>query len=141
MNSITNRNRQKMKKNVTKKETQSTDGKVYYHITHGYDSWIKIQRRGLKASFDGYIYLLTRKDITNYVAVRQLGIIDSYGVLKVDSKGITGIVEDDNVAEFTAKYQRRVNQKMIKPEFIKPVNMYCVDLVAVEDFFRQVVMR
>ena len=114
---------------------------IYYHITRGYDSWLKIQRKGLKASFDGYIYLLTRKDITNYVAVRQLGIMDSYGVLKVGSEGITGIVEDDNVAEFTAKYQKRVKQEMIKPEFIKPVNMYCVDLVAVEDFFRQVVMR
>ncbi len=96
----------------------------YYHIARDFDSWLKIGREGLKASTDGYIYLLTTKDVALYVAVNQLCILDDYGLVKIDPKGITGVVEDDNVAEITACYQKRVKQALIESKYIKRINMY-----------------
>jgi len=103
----------------------------FYHITSGVDKWIKISKEGLRASSDGYIYLLTRKDIAGYVAVRQLGLWESYGLIRIDPKGITGVIKDDNVGERTAKYQRRIKQRIIKPEYVHLVNMYQVSKKAI----------
>ncbi|MDP3697451.1 MAG: hypothetical protein Q8R55_05535 [Candidatus Taylorbacteria bacterium] len=98
----------------------------FYHITEGLDSWSKIAKEGLKASPDGYIYLVTRKNIANYVVKNQLLLNNSYGLIRVNSKGITGCIENDNVGEITAKYQRRVKQAIIAPEYLRLVNMYWV---------------
>ena len=67
--------------------------------------------------------MLTRKDIADYVASNQLYLRGSYGLVEINPKGIAGIVEYDNVAEYPAKFQRRVRQSVIKPEFIKSVCM------------------
>jgi hypothetical protein len=93
--------------------------KSYYHITRGVKESAKIAEEGLKASKDGYIYLITRKDVASYVAVFQLGIRDEYGLLKVDPKGIVRAVENDCVGEYPAPYQRRVKQDVIKPKYLK----------------------
>ncbi|MFA5316092.1 MAG: hypothetical protein WC369_01555, partial [Dehalococcoidales bacterium] len=65
------------------------------------------------------IYLITRKDVAPYVAVFQLGICNEYGLLKVDPKGIVRAVENDCVGEYSAPYQRRAKQNVIKSKYLK----------------------
>ena len=96
----------------------------YYHVTRSFEETISIHNEGLKASHDGYIYLLTRKDIAAYVAAYQLFVTKDYGVMHIDPKGITGSIEPDNVGELTAIYQKRVKQELIKPEFITTWKMF-----------------
>jgi hypothetical protein len=93
--------------------------KSYYHITRGAEEAAKIVKEGLKASKDGYVYLITRKDVAPYVAVFQLGMCNGYGLIKVNSKGILRVVENDCVGEYSAPYQRRVKQDVIKPKYLK----------------------
>jgi hypothetical protein len=98
----------------------------YFHITNDLDSYQSIKDKGLKADQDGYIYLLTSKKIAAYVAKNQLFYNSHFALLEINAKGIEAVIESDNVAEFTAPYQRRVKQPLIKPDFIKLVNMYNV---------------
>jgi hypothetical protein len=105
--------------------------KYYYHITRDFESWQGIGREGLRASAcDGYIYVLTTKDIAGYVAKNQLGVRDSFGLVRIDPKGVTGAVENDNVAEFTAPYQRRIRQDFIEARHIKLMDMCFVSKAA-----------
>lgn len=100
----------------------------YYHIT-SFDSYLKeIKECGLHSDKEGYIYLLTRKDVAGYVALNQLGFMDSFALLEISENGIIAKIEDDNVAEITAKWQKRVKQEQIKPDHIKFENMYHVKL-------------
>jgi len=100
--------------------------KYYYHITPEHEDWMKIGQEGLKASEDGYIYLLITKDndVVHSVALNQISAFKNYGLIRIDSKGITGAIENDDVAEYTTRYQRRVKQQLVRPEFIKILNMY-----------------
>jgi len=99
----------------------------YYHIIESLDIWLSIKKEGLKSSDEGYIYLLTNKDVAWHVAPYQLGYMESYGLLEINPGGITSPIEDDNVAEVTAKYQVRVKQNIINPKFVKYINMYWVN--------------
>ncbi len=95
----------------------------FYHITPDFKSWQRIEREGLSASPDGYIYVLTRNEIAGTVAQNQLGIMDTFFLMRIDPKGVTGAVEHDNVAESTASYQRRIRQDLIESQYIRLVNL------------------
>jgi hypothetical protein len=88
-----------------------------YHIT-SLEAMTSILKEGLKAGDEGYIYLFTEKDVATYMAKNQLGFTDSYQLLEINPKGIEVSLEADNVGEFTAKYQVRIKQKVILPEYI-----------------------
>lgn len=104
----------------------------YYHVTGSFEETISIQKEGIKASHDGYIHLLTRKDITVYVALNQVGATKEFGVIHIDPKGITGSIEPDNtVGELTVFYQKKVKQEVIKPEFITTWKMCWVTQKAI----------
>lgn len=100
----------------------------YYHITSFESYHQSIKHDGLHAGEEGYIYLLTRKDISGYVAVNQLGIMDSFALLEIFPEGIHADIEPDRVAEFTAEWQVRVKQDFIDAEFIEIEDMYHVKL-------------
>ncbi len=78
----------------------------------------------MRASADGYIYLLTSKANAAYVAKNQLGYSDNFGLLKINSEGIAKELEADNVGEITASQQRRIKQDLIKADFISLEGMY-----------------
>lgn len=103
----------------------------YYYVTSSFEASVSIYKEGIKASHDGYIPLLTRKDITGYVALNQVGATKEFGVIHIDPKGITGSIEPDNVGELTAIYQKRVKQELIKPEFITTWKMFWVTKEAI----------
>ena len=80
-----------------------------FHITT-FENYLEIQKNGLRASADGYIYLLTSKENVGYVAMNQLGYTDNFGLLKINREGIIKELEPDNVGEITASQQRRIKQ-------------------------------
>ena len=45
--------------------------------------------------------------------------IEGYAVIEIDSAGITGPVEFDDVTDSTQPYQRRIVQDLIEPRFLK----------------------
>ena len=94
-----------------------------YHIAD-FENCLEIFKNGLRASVDGYIYLLVSKESAAYVAKNQLGYTDNFGLLKINSEGIVKELETDNVGEITASQQRRVKQDLIKAEFISFDGMY-----------------
>jgi hypothetical protein len=97
---------------------------VYYHVTKGLENFMSIKETGLKAGEDNYIYLLTSKEVAAYVAKFQLGYTENYCVLEIDPYGINRNIEDDNVGELTAPYQKRIRQNIIMPEYIELEDMY-----------------
>ncbi len=94
-----------------------------FHITT-FENFPEILENGLRASADGYIYLLTSKKIATYIAKNQLGYTDNFALLEINSEGIVKKLEADNVGEITASQQRRIKQDLIKSEFIRFESMY-----------------
>ena len=94
-----------------------------FHITT-FENCLEILKNGLRASADGYIYLLTAKASAAYIAKNQLGCTDNFGLLKINSEGIVKKLEADNVGEITASQQRRIKQDLIKSDFISLEGMY-----------------
>lgn len=90
----------------------------YYHITPTFDNWISIMENGLIANQEGYIYLLTNKEVAGYVALNQLGCYSNYFLLEINEEGLDVITEPDLVGEITAKYQVRIKQEVLHPKFI-----------------------
>ena len=98
----------------------------YYHITENLEAYQSIKATGLNADEEGYIYLLTNKNIAGYVAKNQLGYRGSFALLQINSKGIDEKPEMDNVGEYTAQYQRRIKQSLIETKYIKLENMHFI---------------
>ena len=99
----------------------------YYHIT-ALENVDMIKEKGLIAGPDKHIYLFTDLNIKNWafnfdgylpdiIAGRQV-FLEKYCLLTIDAAGITKKIKDDNVAEHTARFQRRVKQVCVNPEFI-----------------------
>jgi hypothetical protein len=93
----------------------------YYHIT-SFQGWLAIKDKGLKASEDGYIYMLDDDKVATYVALHQLGIPE-FGLFEIDPSGIKGKLEPDLVGELTAKHQYRVKQGIIDKKYLKNLGM------------------
>ena len=94
-----------------------------YHITN-FGNHIAILRNGLRASADGYIYLLTSKEYAGYIAKNQLGYTSAYGLLQINSKGVVKELEADNVGEIKASQQKRIKQDLIEARFVSFEGMY-----------------
>lgn len=101
--------------------------KYYYHIT-ALENVEKIKEKGLIAGPDKHIYLFTNLNIKNWafnfdgylpdiIAARQV-FLEKYCLLTIDATGISKKINEDNVAEHTARFQRRIKQVRINPEFI-----------------------
>ncbi len=97
--------------------------KYYYHIT-SFEGWLAIKEKGLRCSFDGYIYLLDTDRMANYVAYSQLGKFQNYGLYRVDPEGINAEFEQDKVGEITTKQQFMVKQPVILPKYLKDMGMF-----------------
>jgi hypothetical protein len=78
----------------------------------------------LKSSRDGYIHVITNKHIAGVVAESQLHTRNDYGVVRIILKGVTGVIENDDVEEFTARFQRRIKQDFIEPKYLGKGDMY-----------------
>lgn len=97
----------------------------YYHLSY-IENRGSIVKSGLKANDDGEIFVITKKDIAPYIAANQI-FTRTYDIYSIDSKGVTGEVTADNVAELTAPHQRIIKQEVIDPKHIKWLGTY--DLV------------
>lgn len=98
----------------------------YYHIT-SLEDLRGILKTGLNGTVEGQIFVMTDKRCAPSIAVTQCGYED-YVLLEINSKGITGKIEMDNVAELTAKWQRIIYQKVIDPKYIRPLGIYKVSI-------------
>jgi len=92
----------------------------YYHVTD-FKGWIKIQKEGIKAT-DGQIFVFDNLEVIPSAARNQL-LLEDYGIFEIDSKGITGTIENDLVGEFTAQHQFIINQDTIDDKYINSLGM------------------
>jgi len=105
--------------------------KKYYHITNC-ENAVSILTNGIKCNEDfeiflfddvGYKFLGYTSTVANHIAKNQI-FLDKYAMFEIDAKGITGHIENDNVAEITAKWQYILKQDIIKPEYINFYGCY-----------------
>ena len=101
------------------------DKKKYYHVST-FKGYVGVMNEGLKASEDGYIYLLDNEDVATYMArwLHEPILEPSFAVFEISSDGIHGEIEFDEGGldldtKYTNKYQYRVKQEVIEPKFIK----------------------
>lgn len=87
--------------------------KHYFHLT-SIENTEKIIRDGIRSDEDGYIYLMNinSKVVQYHIAINQV-FIDQYALFKINERALNAVVEKDNVAEITSKYQCRVKQNLI----------------------------
>jgi hypothetical protein len=72
-----------------------------------------IQNEGIRASDDGAIYAFTHMVVANTVARDQV-FTDRYAIFRILTRGVSGEVLPDNVAEFASPFQRRIMQQRIE---------------------------
>lgn len=102
----------------------------YYHVTR-LETYEKILLEGLKCNNEGNIFVFENKAVkqiigneefiikaADHIALNQVFIKGKCVMLEIDSKGITGKILPDNVAESTAKLQWIIKQKIIEPKHI-----------------------
>ncbi len=104
-----------------------TDKKKYYHVST-FKGYVGIMNDGLKASDDGYIYLLDNEGVATLMASRlhEPFVEHSYAFLEISTDGINGEIEFDESGldldtKYTNKYQYRVKQAVIEPKYIKGI--------------------
>lgn len=108
----------------------------YYHITR-LETCDKILIEGLRCDNEGNIFVFENKSVkvnmglgsvvitaADHIALNQVFIEDECAMLEIDSKGITGELLPDNVAEATAKLQWIIKQKNIEPKYIKVFTIF-----------------
>ena len=100
--------------------------RFYYHVTD-VNNISQIQKEGLKANEEGLIFVFTDMIVPSLVAQEQFGLADQYAVFKISSKGITGRVIKDRVAEFTAPYQRVIIQEKISIPYVYLLGIFKID--------------
>jgi hypothetical protein len=118
--------------------------KTLYHVT-SLENVESIKRNGLMCNEEGEIFLFTALEIKttrnidweplkvpDSIAVNQLGL-EKYVLIQIeiDTTGISGKLEADNVAESTAKYQFILKQKRILPKHLRFSDVKIVNYEAV----------
>jgi hypothetical protein len=103
-----------------------TKHRFYYHGTD-VNNIEQIKKDGLKANEEGLIFVFTDMVVSGLIAKEQYGLVDRYAVFKIFSRGITGRVIKDRVAEFSAPYQRVVIQAKIQKSYIDFLGVFRVD--------------
>jgi hypothetical protein len=113
-------------KNVERLEKRKVIRK-YYHITP-FENYKKILKEGLKANSLGEIFVFNtnHRDVIEYASINQLAITHC-ALFEIDTKGIIGEIEDDNVGEWTSQFQKIIHQDLIKPEFLRIFITYFVE--------------
>jgi hypothetical protein len=96
--------------------------RLYFHITD-LENVDQIIKHGLTANKEGVVFLLTDMVVVDAIAKDQCFLGDKYAASVIDSKGITGEIIEDNVAEFSAAFQRIVIQDRI-PKKIRPKTVF-----------------
>lgn len=99
-----------------------------YHLTP-VQHVASIETEGLRASSDGAIYAFTDTIVADTIACNQV-FARRYGVFRIIRRGIRGVVEPDDVAEFAAPYQRRILQPRIAPRYLRYVGTFDTDTTA-----------
>jgi hypothetical protein len=94
---------------------------IYYHLTSA-DNAARILSEGLQADSDGYIYLLSSRDVLAFfsVARSQCGIFEPV-ILEVCARGIDAPLEQDDVAEWFSRFQWRIKQNVIAAQHLSEV--------------------
>lgn len=91
---------------------------MFYHLTP-IENVPSILTFGLRANAARQLFLFTRKMVADTIAVSQV-FCRHYGLFAVYSRGITGHLLKDNVAEACAPFQRMVlGQTVILPHHLK----------------------
>jgi hypothetical protein len=98
----------------------------YYHATD-VNNVEQIKKDGLNANEEGLIFVFTDMIVSGFIAKKQYGLVDRYAVFKIYSKGITGRVIKDRVAEFSAPYQRVIIQEKISKRYIEFLGTYKIN--------------
>jgi hypothetical protein len=98
----------------------------YYHVT-SFKDYQSILKTGLHGSVPGEIYVMTDRIAAASIALNQCGYID-FALLEIDSKGITGKIKQDRVAEATRMYQKVIYQDLIESKYIKFKGMFKVNV-------------
>ena len=111
----------------------STKPKRYYHVTT-FEGWVAINNgNGIKASDDGYIYILDIKEagalMARHLVAPEATVHQSYGLFEIDPKGFTSPIETDTDGigfdyDWTLKHQFRVKQPLVENKYITHKNMY-----------------
>ncbi len=98
--------------------TEASDTFYYVGLDENLD---EIRSNGIKAEEDGYIVLLTIKEIADNYVLNQLLHAGKYPLIEVSARGITGVIKPYIIGELAAFHQRLVRQEKIEPQFIKNV--------------------
>jgi len=107
----------------------------YYHITDVKTAFT-ILKKGLKANEEGDIFLFEnvsftwgsqgiRNTVADSIAENQI-FLKEYAILRVNSKGITGEVINDNVGELSSPFQWIVKQPLIEAKYLKFIKV-CIN--------------
>ncbi|MGB2664197.1 MAG: hypothetical protein WAK48_09350 [Candidatus Acidiferrum sp.] len=81
------------------------------------DAVDSILAEGLRANPEGRIFAITDTFFADRVAKTQLSLC-AYAIFAIDTKGITGKIEADNVGELASRWHRFILQDVIRPEFL-----------------------
>ena len=116
----------------------------YYHITKK-ENGFSINLFGLKSNENGEIFLFsdwtltTRSNkktvlICDLIARNQL-FLDEFIIYEINSKGIKGKIENDNVAELTSKFQWIITQDNISRSYVKLIGERSIDIKSINEFY------
>ena len=100
--------------------------RFYYHVTDVKNIDL-IKRDGLKANEEGLIFVFTDMIVSSVIAKDQYRLVDRYAAFKINSKGITGRVIKDRVAQFSAPYQLVIIQEKISKRYIDFLGTFKID--------------
>ncbi|MFD2726269.1 hypothetical protein [Hyunsoonleella rubra] len=89
----------------------------YYHITPTRNK-LSIMSSGLKSNDKHEIFVFTDPIQSIFIATNQLGIAQ-FTMFEISSKGITGTIESDNVADFGSVNQLIIKQGLIEAKYIE----------------------
>lgn len=111
----------------------SKQPKRYYHVTT-FEGWVAINGgKGIKASDDGYIYILDIKEagalMARHLVPPEAATHQSYGLFEIDPDGFTSPIEQDTDGigfdyDWTLKHQFRVKQPLLENKYITNKDMY-----------------
>ena len=94
----------------------------FYHLTP-VENVAAIRKKGIRADEEGEVFIFTDLIVANVIAKEEVGT-DHYAVFEIDPRGITGKVEPDLVAEFSASFQLIVHQEIIDPRWLTLVGEF-----------------
>ena len=118
---------------MSKKSAKARKKRFYFHVTD-VKNVKKILAKGLKGTITPrnrsedvgcptvFVLSTSEEVLTNAIAREQIWPfedIESYAVIKIDSKGVSGPIVEDICGEITTeRWQWMVQQPLIKPEFL-----------------------